>query len=35
MIIQVITRPTIMNNELCVKFDMLSPLIIDRIYYSY
>lgn len=35
IIIQVIVRPIIMNNELCVKFDMLSPLLINRIYYRY
>lgn len=35
IIIQVIIRPIIMNNELYVKFDMLSPLLIDQIYYSY
>ena len=35
MIIQVITRPAIMNNELCVKFDILGPLFINRIYHHY
>ena len=35
MIIQVITRPAIMNNELCVKFDILGPLFINQMYYSY
>ena len=35
IIIQVITRPIIMNNELCIRFDILSPLLINRIYYSY
>lgn len=33
IIIQVIVRPIIMNNELCVKFDMLSLLLINQIYY--
>ena len=35
IIIQVITRPTIMNNELCVRFDILGPLLINQMYYSY
>lgn len=33
IIIQVIVRPIIINNELCVKFDMLSLLLINQIYY--
>lgn len=28
IIIQVIVRPIMMNNELCVKFDMLNPPFI-------
>lgn len=35
IIIQVIIRPIIMNNELCVKSDILSPLLSNQIYYSY
>lgn len=35
IIIQVIVRPMMMNNELCVKFDILSSLLINRMYYSY
>lgn len=33
IIIQVIVKPMMMNNELCVKFDILSLLLIDQIYY--
>lgn len=33
MITQVIVRPMMMNNELCIKFDILSPSLIDQIYY--
>lgn len=35
IIIQVITKPTIMNNGLCVRFGILSPLLINQVYYSY
>lgn len=35
IIIQVIVRPMMMNNELCVKLDILGPLLINQMYYNY
>lgn len=35
IIMQVIIRPIIINNELCVKFDMLNTLLINQIYHHH